>query len=1283
MSQSKGSLSSKGSTKGTAGPASRIRRTVFFRYKDKNRGLYYYYDPVEKRTVWEAPKGVIIKDGKTNMLLSDPSKKPDIGTSLLKKRSAPKSSSPAKAMAGGLSSDSRQSSTNSKTSTSKSSQNVEIPSSKPHLAEEISPKTLSPSTSVSTPSLTGRPDRVWRRALCGDDDNLREYFYVTGTSERSWWIPGKAWYSKDVVEAYPRIRDNSFTRNSQSEKKQVSEFDVSQLDPVVGARFLADKEFLEALNSAHEGQDDDNEGRKDADAAAKNSMWIVRLHPATGQFYYINKATGLEQWLNPFDHSLEIEDEREQEEQDVEAAVEMLVGREYVRLKANCEMIPRSPHHPTENVHDSQIPRSPSPSSPLLSKSQLRSSMDSAKSVSSSWRGSPLANTNGDGMISLIDHSRDNIQQFIDTNRLAFSGPRAAALLAFPEYIDPCYVKKPKLSVAVDKIPFAVSDTVRIRIFKPTTSRRSQEYNTIMISPDASVGEVLDRAIRNCVKGGSNDRGGNTSAADHRTDNEDSLSPDCYALKATGVHSYLVHLEYPLIWYEVVQNAVRESGGILKEKSTIQLSLVRLSSTDAEQVRLIRGKLRHDLPECTDEELATVMDAAQNIIQEMKIDEGEKAFESIYHRLIKYVGVSLTRRYAFAIRALVLESKKRHALQGPSKCISQMKNRGKLTKCPVGLLDWSSLDSMNGGSTSISQLGKFQDSRRGRFQREHWMEKMRWPLRIFLRGMENVSTRWSVPSGKDSSRYLQVQYVDLVVGLYNNGKLLRQKGGRSSSRFPIGSGAGYGGAQSNENFLRLASRRTVVNSTIHWPSGEQCLEFFGVQMCDLPHSTRLGFTLRGYTSDDHVENLAASSMTLLDAQGHMRQGSATVHFWLWHQRDRCPMNPGTVIPARSFDSHCSLTFEFDRFPIPIVASKLKTSSVLCASPGTSAALSGFAALSPEEITSSSVKKDQLSLSASQRNLIRLGGSHKTSARQVVATISGVCENSGEADLEAALVCERHAEAFLVAQAVAKTFPNLPMIEKRAKIIVRIPSGVMSEATEAVVRSELSWSTKDDKMLQELSMLTPLDDDTLFAHPGIPGELTPSDWIWAHRYHCCATSSKMLAKFLKVVDWGNHSQAREAREIMARWHVERPEIALELLGQNFSDPIVRAYAVHHLSKMKDKDLQSYMLQLVQCLKFEPHDDSVLLRFMLRRALRNPLRVGAIMFWLLRSELHNRETLGRYGMLLELYVRNCGPHRESLSLIHETVSEVSYHSILLEVFVCLLIYYCILNFLFLSF
>ena len=113
------------------------------------------------------------------------------------------------------------------------------------------------------------------------------------------------------------------------------------------------------------------------------------------------------------------------------------------------------------------------------------------------------------------------------------------------------------------------------------------------------------------------------------------------------------------------------------------------------------------------------------------------------------------------------------------------------------------------------------------------------------------------------------------------------------------SGSSFAGTRQSrdDNAAQVVSPVMAVNNNIYWSNGEQCLEFFGLLLCDVPITTRLGFTLRGYVSDDRVENLAAGAVTLFDSNGRLRQGSARVDFWLWHQRDRSPMNPGTVIPA--------------------------------------------------------------------------------------------------------------------------------------------------------------------------------------------------------------------------------------------------------------------------------------------------------------------------------------------------------------------------------------------------
>ena len=154
-------------------------------------------------------------------------------------------------------------------------------------------------------------------------------------------------------------------------------------------------------------------------------------------------------------------------------------------------------------------------------------------------------------------------------------------------------------------------------------------------------------------------------------------------------------------------------------------------------------------------------------------------------------------------------------------------------------------------------------------------------------------------------------------------------------------------------------------------------------------------------------------------------------------------------------------------------------------------------------------------------------------------------------------------------------------------------------------------------------------------------------VWTWREYC-SNNPAMLPKFLRSVDW--ISKAEEARRMMLAWE-KWPERAdtvqiLELLDIRYSDPVVREYAVREVDRMRDHDLEEYLLQLVQTLKYETFDDSPLARMLIRRSLGNPFRIGHKLFWMLRSEMHNPDISPRYGAILKTYVRNCGPHRKYL-------------------------------------
>jgi hypothetical protein len=138
----------------------------------------------------------------------------------------------------------------------------------------------------------------------------------------------------------------------------------------------------------------------------------------------------------------------------------------------------------------------------------------------------------------------------------------------------------------------------------------------------------------------------------------------------------------------------------------------------------------------------------------------------------------------------------------------------------------------------------------------------------------------------------------------------------------------------------------------------------------------------------------------------------------------------------------------------------------------------------------------------------------------------------------------------------------------------------------------------------------------------------------------------LGTLLLTIDWMKPKQVAECHRLLYAWETLEPMLALQLLDHRFPDPRVRAYAVQCLGSLTDDELRRYLLQLTQTLKFEPFHDSALSRFLLRRALSNPTLIGHIFFWLLKAEMHEPVVKERFGVILDMYLRNCGTHRLAL-------------------------------------
>lgn len=134
-----------------------------------------------------------------------------------------------------------------------------------------------------------------------------------------------------------------------------------------------------------------------------------------------------------------------------------------------------------------------------------------------------------------------------------------------------------------------------------------------------------------------------------------------------------------------------------------------------------------------------------------------------------------------------------------------------------------------------------------------------------------------------------------------------------------------------------------------------------------------------------------------------------------------------------------------------------------------------------------------------------------------------------------------------------------------------------------------------------------------------------DDIWKFRYFLLR-DKRALTKFVKCVNWKNPREARQAAPLLDKWAEIDVDDALELLGPYFDHPVVRSYAVERLKKADDEELQLYLLQLVQALKYEAPgegDDSSLARFLVTRAA-NSFALGNFLHWYLMVEISDFST-----------------------------------------------------------
>jgi phosphatidylinositol 3-kinase len=94
-----------------------------------------------------------------------------------------------------------------------------------------------------------------------------------------------------------------------------------------------------------------------------------------------------------------------------------------------------------------------------------------------------------------------------------------------------------------------------------------------------------------------------------------------------------------------------------------------------------------------------------------------------------------------------------------------------------------------------------------------------------------------------------------------------------------------------------------------------------------------------------------------------------------------------------------------------------------------------------------------------------------------------------------------------------------------------------------------------------------------------------EFLWKFRFYL-KNNAAALTKFARCVDWSHRKERKQAMKLISEWEAIEVDHALELLSASFAgiNPL-RRYAVKRLEEAKDEELLSYLLQLVQALRYE--------------------------------------------------------------------------------------------------
>jgi len=146
-------------------------------------------------------------------------------------------------------------------------------------------------------------------------------------------------------------------------------------------------------------------------------------------------------------------------------------------------------------------------------------------------------------------------------------------------------------------------------------------------------------------------------------------------------------------------------------------------------------------------------------------------------------------------------------------------------------------------------------------------------------------------------------------------------------------------------------------------------------------------------------------------------------------------------------------------------------------------------------------------------------------------------------------------------------------------------------------------------------------------------------LWKNSYSVAQIPS-IISRLFECIDYKNKSHLEELDKILLNAKSLNPVQALNLLSGNYLHENIRGFAVDCLKNCSYIEVEDYIIQLIQALKYEMYHDSPLARYLIDLAIKYPLTVGHTLFWGLRSEMYNPNVQQRFGLYLEIFLSKIG-------------------------------------------